>query len=61
MSVDLEASRRDPILRLDQLITRQDEMLLIAKNQLRMMQIVGVLYGCQMLFTLAILFYLIWK
>ena len=52
---------RDPILRLDQLIHRQDQMLSLAARQLKILQILGLMHGCLLCFALAILIFLAWK
>ena len=54
-TIEREPLDRDPILRLDQLISRQDDMLRIAQAQLRMMHLLGVMQASLLCFALAIL------
>lgn len=60
-SVDLESGRRDPILRLDQFIARQDLMIKLLKLQVQLLQVVAILQGVILFVGVAFLIYAIWK
>lgn len=60
--VDLESpGRRDPILRLDQFIARQDQMIHLLKRQVQLLQVVAILQGVILLVGVCILVYWMWK
>jgi hypothetical protein len=57
----IEGTRHDPLLRLDQFIHRQDEMIRLLKVQNEVAKAILFAFGVQIFVAIILLVYLIWK